>query len=155
MSVTVSHILKNENYELCFLAGSFINQITTGKNYDWKKRYSHLADDWNKSQITTVCCVKIRTPITTGKNYDRKKIYSHLAGYIFWRVPLLIKSKAPPPLSNNLMPLILPPQASKPTTASTTPTACNLRMALGSSGTMIWWRHCTNHGERGGKAAGG
>jgi hypothetical protein len=30
-SVTISHILKNENYELCFLAGSFIDQITTGK----------------------------------------------------------------------------------------------------------------------------
>ncbi len=30
-SVTISHILKNENYELCFLAGSFVNQITTGK----------------------------------------------------------------------------------------------------------------------------
>jgi hypothetical protein len=30
-SVTISHILKNENYGLCFLAGSFINQITTGK----------------------------------------------------------------------------------------------------------------------------
>ncbi len=31
LSVTISHILKNENYELCFLAGSFVNQITTGK----------------------------------------------------------------------------------------------------------------------------
>jgi hypothetical protein len=31
-SVTISHILKNENYELCFLAGSFVNQITTKKN---------------------------------------------------------------------------------------------------------------------------
>jgi hypothetical protein len=30
-SVTISHIFKNENYELCFLAGSFIDQITTGK----------------------------------------------------------------------------------------------------------------------------
>ncbi len=27
----ISHIMKNESYELCFLAGSFINQITTGK----------------------------------------------------------------------------------------------------------------------------
>jgi hypothetical protein len=38
MSVTISHILKNENYELCFLAGSFVDQITTGKNYDRKKK---------------------------------------------------------------------------------------------------------------------
>jgi hypothetical protein len=31
LSVTISHILKNENYELCFLAGSFVDQVTTGK----------------------------------------------------------------------------------------------------------------------------
>jgi hypothetical protein len=68
----LSHISKNENYELCFLAGFFIDQITTGKNYDRKKRYSHLAVVWNKSQIT-VCRVKIQTPTITGKNYDRKK----------------------------------------------------------------------------------
>jgi hypothetical protein len=36
-SVTIFHILKNENYELCFLAGFFVNQTTTGKNYDRKK----------------------------------------------------------------------------------------------------------------------
>ncbi len=30
-SVTISHILKNENYELCFLADSFVDQIMTGK----------------------------------------------------------------------------------------------------------------------------
>jgi hypothetical protein len=31
LSVTTSHILKNQNYELCFSADSFIDQITTGK----------------------------------------------------------------------------------------------------------------------------
>ncbi len=31
LSVTISHILKNETNELCFLAGFFVNQITTGK----------------------------------------------------------------------------------------------------------------------------
>jgi hypothetical protein len=36
LSVTISHILKNENYELCFLAGFFSNQITTRKKYDQK-----------------------------------------------------------------------------------------------------------------------
>jgi hypothetical protein len=36
--VTISHILKNENYELCFLAGFFVDQITTGKSYDRKKK---------------------------------------------------------------------------------------------------------------------
>jgi hypothetical protein len=30
-SVTISHILKNKNYELCFSAGSFVDQITTKK----------------------------------------------------------------------------------------------------------------------------
>ncbi len=37
------------------------------KKYDWKKKYSHLTDGGNKTQIT-VCRV---TPITTGKNNDR------------------------------------------------------------------------------------
>ncbi len=36
-SVTIFHNLKNENYELCFLANFFLNQITTGKNYKRKK----------------------------------------------------------------------------------------------------------------------
>ncbi len=39
LSVTIFHILKNENYELCFSANFFIDQITTGKSYDRKKRY--------------------------------------------------------------------------------------------------------------------
>ncbi len=39
LSVTIFHILKNENYELCFLANFFVDQITTGKNYRRKKRY--------------------------------------------------------------------------------------------------------------------
>jgi hypothetical protein len=30
-SVTISHILKNENKDLCFLAGFFVDQITTEK----------------------------------------------------------------------------------------------------------------------------
>ncbi len=38
-SVTIFHILKNENYELCFLANFFVDQITTGNNYKRKKRY--------------------------------------------------------------------------------------------------------------------
>jgi hypothetical protein len=38
-NVTIFHILKNENYELCFLAGFFVDEIMTGKNYDEKKRY--------------------------------------------------------------------------------------------------------------------
>ena len=37
-SVAISHILKNGNYKLRFLAGFFVDQITTGTNYDQKKR---------------------------------------------------------------------------------------------------------------------
>ncbi len=59
-SVTISHILKNENYELCFLAGSYLCRSI----YDPKKRYSLLAIGWNKSKIT-VCPVKIQTPLIT------------------------------------------------------------------------------------------
>ncbi len=36
-SVTIlSHISKNENYKLCISAGFFVDQITTGINYDRK-----------------------------------------------------------------------------------------------------------------------
>jgi hypothetical protein len=78
-SVTISHILKNENYEICFLAGFFVDQIKTGKNYGHKKkRYSRLAVGWNKSPII-VCRVKIQTPTITGKITTRKKRYSRLA----------------------------------------------------------------------------
>ncbi len=31
LSVTIFHTLKNKNYDLCFLAGSFVDQIMTGK----------------------------------------------------------------------------------------------------------------------------
>jgi hypothetical protein len=35
--ITIFHILKNENYELWFLAGFFVDEIMTGKKYDRKK----------------------------------------------------------------------------------------------------------------------
>ncbi len=99
LSVTTSHVLKNENYKICFLAGFFVDQIKTKKNTTRKKRYSRLAVGWNKSQITiehqlsleklqpekknysrlaigwnkSLCRVKIPTPTTTGKKFDRKK----------------------------------------------------------------------------------
>ncbi len=37
-SVAMFHILKNENYEQCFLENFFVDKITTGKNYDRKKK---------------------------------------------------------------------------------------------------------------------
>ncbi len=91
LSVTIlSHISKNENYELCILLGFFVDQITTEKNYDQnKKRYSPLAVDWNKSQLT-ICCVKIQTPTITGKNYDQKK------GTVVWpSVGIRVKIRTP------------------------------------------------------------
>ncbi len=48
-------------------------QITTGKNYDpKKKRYRHLADGWNKSQITVGHIIIKLEKITTRK----KKVQS-------------------------------------------------------------------------------
>ncbi len=38
LSVTIFHNLKNENYEQCFITNFFVDQITTGKNYERKKR---------------------------------------------------------------------------------------------------------------------
>jgi hypothetical protein len=69
LSVTISHFLKNENYELCFLAGSFFDQITTGK------RYSRLAVPWNVwgfHELGLFWWVP-------QSNYDQKKRYSCLA----------------------------------------------------------------------------
>ncbi len=72
----ISHILKNENYELCFLAGSFVDQITTRKN----KRYSHLAVGWNVWGFHQLGLFW-RVP---WSNYDRKK------GTVIW--PLVAMS---------------------------------------------------------------
>ncbi len=66
-----------------------------------------------------------------------------------WLLFILIKrwpSKAKAPLLSLLFDASYsPPQASKPTTASTTPTARGLHMALGSGGTMIWWLWGQSH----------
>ncbi len=44
LSVTISHTLKNENYELCFLAGFFVDQIASRKIMNGKKGWP---DDCN------------------------------------------------------------------------------------------------------------
>ena len=77
----------------------FFGGFLCRSNYDRKKRYSHLADGWNKSQIT-VCRVKIRTPPITllfkkiligflyfGEILDR--------GILFLRNTLLLYSLSP------------------------------------------------------------
>ena len=43
-SVTISHILKNENYELCFLAGFFLDEIMTGKKIRQEKKSTMLVN---------------------------------------------------------------------------------------------------------------
>ncbi len=104
----ISHILKSENYELCFLVGSFVDQITPKKryscpavtwnfwgfhelglfwrvpwsNYDWKKLYSCLAIGCNVRLFWQIWLFgRFLDQIT---NYDRKKRYSRLA--IGWNV---------------------------------------------------------------------
>jgi hypothetical protein len=60
----------------------------------------------------------------------------------------------PPSLSFSIL-VTKPLQTSKPMTASATPIARRLRMAMGSGGAMICWHSCPTHGEREGKAARG
>jgi hypothetical protein len=38
LSVTISHMLKKEKYDLCFLAGFFVDQIMTGKKLRPEKK---------------------------------------------------------------------------------------------------------------------
>ncbi len=149
LSVTIlSHISKNETYELCIFAGFFVDQITTGKNYDRKKRYSRLAVSWNKSQIT-VCRVKIQTPTITGKITAGKKVT------VVWpSVGIRVKIRTPNSTTGKNYDRKKKKVRVK-NTASTTSTGRGLCMASGSGGAMIWWCHCSTHGERGGKAAGG
>ncbi len=72
LSVTIFHILKNENYELCFLANFFVDQITTGTNYDREKR--DCVSFYGQ-------CFRMSPYFICGKmdNYETS-IYSHLGG---------------------------------------------------------------------------
>ncbi len=92
----ISQILKNENYERCFLAGFFINQITTRN-----KRYSRLAVVWNVSGFHELGLFR-QVP---WSNYVRKKgtvvwplvamfggfhelgLFWRVRCYVFWQVP--------------------------------------------------------------------
>ncbi len=68
-SVTIlSHILKNENYELCFLAGFFVNQITTGKNYNLKKKVMSSGRRLEWISDNRLSCQN------TNTNYHQKKL---------------------------------------------------------------------------------
>jgi hypothetical protein len=85
LSVTIFHILKKENYELCFLTNLFVDQITTGKTYEKEKK--DCVSFWQLfSNVTIFHVLKNENyelcflagffvdEIMTGKNYDRKKV---------------------------------------------------------------------------------
>ncbi len=76
MGVLECHQLTPPN-KMVELKTTSYDVLSPEKNYDRKKRYSHLAVGWNKSQIN-VCRVKIRTPTMTGKITTGKK------GTVIW-----------------------------------------------------------------------
>ena len=68
LSVTIlSHISKNENYELCISAGFFVDQITTGKNYDRKKRAGARSSLRPEKKVLVVCLVGARSLLRPKK----------------------------------------------------------------------------------------
>ena len=71
-SVTISHILKNENYEHVFWWVFLSIKLQPEKITTTKKRYSRLAVGWNKSQIT-VCRVKYEHQLSPEKVTTQKK----------------------------------------------------------------------------------
>ena len=68
------HILKNENYELCFLVGSFVDQITTKKKGTVVWPLVAMSDCFGR--FVAMLFGEFLDQIT---NYDRKKRYSRLA----------------------------------------------------------------------------
>ncbi len=112
-SVTIFHILKNENYELCFLANFFVHQITTGKNYKRKKRYcvSFFGECSRMSPYFIFWKMKIMSyvfrqvsslmklwpeKITTGKKGYAKSEPVQLCGCVGFFVVVPAKSELPP-----------------------------------------------------------
>ncbi len=85
----ISPILKNENYELCFLAGSFVDQITTRK----KGTVIWPPVGMFGGSISSDCFGGFLAQITSGKKYSRLAIgcnvglFWRVCCYVFWRVP--------------------------------------------------------------------
>ena len=76
LSVTIlSHISKNENYELCISKGFFINQITTEKNYDQKNGAGARSLLQPEKKVLVVCLVGAGSLLR-----PEKKSSSHLSG---------------------------------------------------------------------------
>jgi hypothetical protein len=72
-SVTIlSHISKNENYELCISVGFFVDQITAGKKYDRKKRGGcAIIITTGKKKVLVICLAGARS--VHDHYYDQKK----------------------------------------------------------------------------------
>jgi hypothetical protein len=98
LRVTISHILKNENYELCFLEGTFVDQITTGKKGTvvWP-----LVRMFGGS-MSLDCFGGFPNQITTGKKkvqspgyrlqclggwFHELGLFWRVRRYVFWQVP--------------------------------------------------------------------
>jgi hypothetical protein len=77
-SVTISHILKNEKYELCFSACFFVDQITTRKIMTGKKGTVVWPSVEIKISYNHLSCQNTNTNYHR-KYYGQKKRYSRLA----------------------------------------------------------------------------
>ncbi len=96
-SVTISHILKNENYELFFLAGSFVDQIMTGK----KGTVVWPTVRMFGGSMSLDCFGRFLDQITNGKKlqlsghwlqclggwFHELGLFWRVRRYVFWRVP--------------------------------------------------------------------
>ncbi len=79
--VTISHILKNENYELCFSAGSFFDQITTEK----KDTVIWPSVRMFGGSMSSECFGRFLDQITTGK----------IKGTVIWPLVALFGGSVP------------------------------------------------------------
>ncbi len=79
-SVTIlSHISKNENYELCISAGFFVDQNTTEKKYDRKKRGGcAIVITTEKKKVLVICLAGARS--VRDHYYGKKVLVVCLAG---------------------------------------------------------------------------
>ncbi len=88
LSVTIFHILKNENYELCFLTYFFVDQGLC--QFFWQVFSNVTIFHILKNENYELCFSAgfFVNEIMTGKNYDRKKstmlVYLVLWGNSFW-----------------------------------------------------------------------
>ncbi len=88
-SVAIFHILKNENYELCFLAGFFVDEIMMGKNYDRKKKLLCQFIWFCGEIVFCITYVYVCTQCTIQQSV-----------FLLWFPPYLSRLQSNPPESN-------------------------------------------------------